>query len=167
MRGRSAGLVAGAAAIVIALAVQATILGRLPLPGNAPNLLLVLVVAVALVGGSWAGAAMGFCTGLAADLISNHPLGLLALVLLVVGWVVGGLEAESERSVFWSVVVVAVAAAASFLAYLAVYSLVTGTAISWRADLRGLPEGVLYDVMLTPFVVPVVAAAGRRLTGRP
>lgn len=163
---RAARLLAAAAAIVATLAVQATILGRLPLPGNAPSLPLVLVVAVALAGGVWAGAAMGFCTGLAADLISDHPLGLLALVLLVVGWLVGGIEAESERSVFWSIVVVAVASAGSFLAYLAVYSLVNGSSIPWRADLRGLPEGVLYDVMLTPFVVPVVAAAERRLTGR-
>ncbi len=160
---RPIAVLVGAVAIVVALILQTTVFSRLPLPGNAPNLLLVLVVASALAGGVPAGVGMGFFTGLAADLISNHPLGLLALVFLAVGLVVGRIEAPSERSVFWPVVIVAVAAVASFVLYLVIYELIGRHGIDWRTQLRGLPEAVLYDVMLTPFVVPVVAAVERRL----
>jgi len=163
MNPRPASLAAGAAAIIVALALQTTVFSRLPLPGNAPNLLLVLVVAAALAGGVPAGVGMGFATGLAADLLSDHPLGLLALVFLVSGLLVGRIEAPSERSVFWPVVIVAVTAIASFLVYLIVYELIGRHGVGWRSELRGLPEEVVYDVMLTPFVVPVVAAAVRRL----
>jgi rod shape-determining protein MreD len=162
---RPSALVAGAVAIVVALALQSTVFSRLPLPGNAPNLLLVLVVAAALAGGVPVGVWMGFATGLAADLISDHPLGLLGLVFLVVGLVVGQIEASSERSVLWPVLIVAGAAIGSFLLYLIVYSLVGRHSVGWGSQLRGLPGEVLYDVMLTPFVVPVVAAVVRRLRG--
>ena len=167
MTPRPAAFVIGAATIVVALALQTTIFSRLPLPGNAPNLLLVLVVAVALAGGVPAGVGMGFATGLAADLISDHPLGLLAFVFLVVGLVVGSIEAPSERSVFWPVVIVAAAAVLSFLLYLVIYALIGRHGIAWGSQLRGLPEAVVYDVMLTPFVVPVVAAVVRRLRVSP
>ena len=149
--------------IVVALALQTAILSRLPLPGHPPNLLLVLVVAIALAGGAVPGVWMGFAIGLAADLISSHPLGLLALVFLLVGLVVGRIEAESQRSVFWSIVVVAVMAVLAFALYLVVLTLLPGQEVDWRDQLSGLPAEVLYDVMLTPFVVPVVAAASSRL----
>jgi rod shape-determining protein MreD len=160
---RPSTVLTAAAAIVVALALQTAVLSRLPLPGNAPNLLLVLVIAAALAGGIPAGIGMGFATGLAADLISDHPLGLLALVFLAVGLVVGRIEAPSERSVFWPVVIVAVMAVGSFLLYLIVYALIGRHGIAWGTQLKGLPEEVVYDVMLTPFVVPVVAAVVRRL----
>lgn len=160
---RPAKLLAGAATIIVALALQTAIFSKLPLPGHPPNLLLVLVVAVALAGGTGAGIWMGFVLGLSADLISNHPLGLLALVFLLVGLVVGRIESESERSVLASIVVVAIMAVAAFVLYLVVLALLPGQQVDWRDQASGLPAEVLYDVMLTPFVVPVVAAASSRL----
>ncbi|HVX45425.1 MAG TPA: rod shape-determining protein MreD, partial [Mycobacteriales bacterium] len=123
---RPAKWLAGLATIVVALALQTTIFSKLPLPGHPPNLLLVLVVAVALAGGAGAGVWMGFLLGLAADLISNHPLGLLALVFLLVGAAVGQIESERERSVFASIVVVAIMAVGSFVLYLIVFALLPG-----------------------------------------
>lgn len=163
MNNRPTRLAVAAVAIVLALAVQTTILSRLPLPGNQPSLLLVLVVASALAGGVPAGVGMGFATGLAADLISSHPLGLLALVFLLVGWVVGSIDLATERGVTTSLLIVAGAAVGSFLGYLLVLSLTASSGPDWGAQLTGLPAGALYDVMLTPFVLPVVAAVERRL----
>jgi len=163
MNSRPTQVVVTGAAIVLALALQTTVLSRLPLPGNQPSLLLVLVVAAALAGGVPAGVGVGFTTGLAADLLSSHPAGLLALVFLLVGLLVGRIEAPSERSVVWPIVVMAVAAVGSFLCYLVVLTLVDRGSVGWHTQLAGLPAGVLYDVMLTPFVVPVVAGAERRL----
>lgn len=145
-------------ALVLAIALQGTLLARLPLPGSAPNLILVLVVAVALAGGASAGMAAGFTAGLLADLLSAHPAGVLALCFALVGFAVGLLETSSERSMFWPLVVTAVAATGSYLAYAAIMGL-----LSDGFSLQALPATVLYDVMLTPFVVPVVAAVTRRL----
>lgn len=155
-------------AIVFVLALQQVVFGRLPLPGGRPSLLLVFVVAVALAGGSAAGVGVGFTTGLLADALTDHPLGVLALVFMVVGLLVGTIEAESERSVFWSIVVVAIAAVGSFGAYAVLLQLVDNGGIDFGAEVADLPSVVLYDVMLTPFVVPVVAAGERamRSSGR-
>jgi rod shape-determining protein MreD len=142
------------AGLAIALAV------RLPLPGGTPNLALLLVIGVALAGGPAAGLGCGFAAGIVMDLMSDHQVGLLAICLALVGFAVGLLETDPDRSVFWPMVVVAVAAAAAQLLFAALAGLLgTGGA----AALRQLPAAVAYDVLLTPFVVPVVAAAERKV----
>lgn len=147
-------------AVVLAVVLQGTLIARLPLPGGGPNLVLVLVVGVALAAGATAGMAAGFGAGLLADLLSAHPVGVLALCFALVGFMVGLLETSSERSLFWPVVVTAVAAAGSYLAYAAIMSLLRSGSTS--STLNVLPGTILYDVMLTPFVVPVVALVARR-----
>ena len=77
------------ATVLTALLLQSTVLSRLPLPGGAPDLLLVLVVAYALAEGPLSGTVTGFCAGLLADLTSDHELGRTALVLALVGYVAG------------------------------------------------------------------------------
>ncbi|HSV64283.1 MAG TPA: rod shape-determining protein MreD [Mycobacteriales bacterium] len=145
---------------VLAVAVQGTVIARLPLPGGLPNLPLLVVVGVALAAGTTAGLACGFGTGLAADVLSDHPVGLLALCLALVGFGVGLLEPESDRGALRSLLAVAVAAAAAQLGYAALLGLLGaggGTAVA------ELPSTVAYDVLLAPFVLPVVIGADRRL----
>jgi rod shape-determining protein MreD len=121
----------------------------------------VLVVGIALAGGVTAGMAAGFGAGLLADLLSAHPAGVLALCFALVGFLVGLLDTSSERSLFWPVAVTAVAAGGSYLVYAAIMSLLNAGVGGFGLGL--LPTTVLYDVMLTPFVVPVVAALARLL----
>lgn len=147
-------------AIAVAVLLQGTLLARLPLPGGAPNLALLLVVAVGLAAGSSAGLGCGFAAGIVIDLLSDHPVGLVAVCLALTGFGVGLLDAETGHGAVWSLVVVAVAAAGTQLLYAALVALLTGRAGGALAD---LPGTVAYDVMLSPFVVPVVAAAERRL----
>jgi len=149
-----------ALAVIAAVVLQSSVLARLPLPGGRPNLVLVLVVAVGLAGGASAGLATGFAAGLLTDLLSAHPAGLLALCFAVAGFVAGLLEADVERTVLAPMVMVAAATVAVGLAYLAVLGLLGRESAD---GIGALPGTVLYDVMLTPFVVPLVAAAGRRL----
>ncbi|HVQ94540.1 MAG TPA: rod shape-determining protein MreD [Mycobacteriales bacterium] len=159
---------AGAAALsvltVLAVVLQESVLARLPLPGGAPNLLVVLVVGVALAAGASAGMAAGFATGLLADLSSAHPVGVLALCFGLVGFLAGLLDADTERGVVRAFAVVAVAAASTYLIYLGLLAVLHRPPAGGLAD---LPSTVLYDVMLTPFVVPVVAALARRLDPDP
>lgn len=152
--------IAVALGVVLAVVLQSSVLARLPLPGGAPNLVLVLVVAIGLAGGASAGLATGFAAGLLTDLLSAHPAGLLALCFAVAGFVAGLLEADVERTVLLPMVVVAVATVAVGLTYLATLGLLGRAPAGGIAD---LPGTATYDVMLTPFVVPLVAVAARRL----
>lgn len=154
-------LAVGCLTIAFAAVVQGTLVARAPLPGGGPNLVLVVLVGIALAGGASAGMAAGFGAGMFVDLLSAHPVGVLALCFGSVGFLVGLLDTSSERSIFWPVAVTAVAAAGSSLAYAAIMSLLRSGSTS--LTLGELPVTVLYDVLLTPFVVPVVAAVSRRL----
>lgn len=149
-----------ALAVILAVVVQGTIVARLPLPGGTPNIVFVLVIGTALAGGASLGMTTGFAAGLLSDLLSNHPVGVLALCFAVAGLLTGLLETDAERSVVWPLAVVAVGSAGTFLLYLGLLGLLGRPAAD---SLGALPATVLYDVMLTPFVVPVVSAVARRL----
>lgn len=163
---KETGSVNGARVFLLGLAIAATIvvqgvlIARVPLPGGRPNLAVLLVIAVALAGGVNAGLATGFATGLVMDLLSDHPVGVLALCLALVGFAVGLLETDPDRSVFWPMVVTAVAAAGAQLLFAALSG---ALGHGGGSALRELPAAVAYDVLLTPFVVPVVAAAERKV----
>ncbi|MEO9137524.1 MAG: hypothetical protein ABI345_00485 [Jatrophihabitans sp.] len=79
---------AAVAATITALLLQATLVGPAFSPW-AVSLPAVLVAAVALVDGPATGMSFGFAAGLAADLGSRHPAGVLALCWLGVGLVCG------------------------------------------------------------------------------
>jgi rod shape-determining protein MreD len=138
---------------------QAAVLSRLPLPGGPPNLVLVLVIAIGLAGGGSAGLAAGFGAGLLTDLLSDHPVGVLALCFGLAGLLAGLLDADVRRSVLLSVVVVAVLTGAVYLTYLGVMGLLGQPVADGVAGVLGT---IAYDVVLTPFVVPLVMAVTRR-----
>jgi rod shape-determining protein MreD len=148
-----------AVSVVAAVLLQGTLLARLPLPGGSPNLVVVVVLAVGLAAGASAGMSTGFAAGLLTDLLSDHPVGLLALCFAVAGFVAGLVETDAERSVLWPLLIVGVGAAGTFLLYLGLLAVLGRPSASGLGD---LPSTVVYDVMLTPFVVPVVAAVTRR-----
>ena len=152
------------AAVLTALLIQAVILNRLHLPGGWPDLPLLVVVAFALVGGPTYGVVLGFSAGLAADLLppADHTLGRLALAYAVVGYLAGLIEDVEERSVLTTVAVVAVASGAAVIIFAGVGALVGDNRITAHAVGRSLAATVIYDVVLAPFVVPLIAGAVRR-----
>jgi rod shape-determining protein MreD len=160
---------AAIAAVLTLLPVQHAVIERLPLPGIGPDVLVVLVVAVALARGPAVGMIMGFCTGLAADLAppADHTLGRLALAYCVAGYLAGLLADEAERSAFAPMIVVALIAVFVTGTYAALGALLGDARITTAALGRALPSSVLYDVVLTPFVVPLVGAVVRRLDPDP
>jgi rod shape-determining protein MreD len=154
-----AGRVALATGLLLsALAVQVTVLTRLPLPGATPDLVLLVVVALALAHGPTFGLAAGFGAGLATDLVppADTTVGRWAFVLTLVGYLAGQAMGETRRSAFVPPFVVAGAAAASVLLYAGLVALMSDTHISWLAVSEILPTAVLYDVILSAFVVPAV-----------
>jgi rod shape-determining protein MreD len=151
--------------VVVAIALQVTFLSRLPLPGATPDLVLLVVVATALSGGPTVGLLTGFAAGLAVDLVppADHEVGRWAFVLTVVGYLAGLAQAETRRSAFVPLAVVAAAAAGSVLLYAALGALLEDPNVTWSAVTGILPTAVVYDVVLSAFAVPAVLALSGRL----
>lgn len=152
------------AVVLTALLVQAVVVNRLPLPGSGPDLPVLIVVAFALGSGPSYGVVLGFLTGLAADVLppADHTLGRLALAYAVVGYLAGLVEDVEERSVLTTVAVVAVASGAAVVLYAGVGGLVGDQRITAGTVAHSLVSTVIYDVVLAPFVVPLIAVAVRR-----
>ncbi|MFJ9695351.1 rod shape-determining protein MreD [Kitasatospora sp. NPDC101183] len=163
---RLARIPVSAALILLGLILQVSVFGRLQLPGATPDILLLVVIGLALVYGPTGGCLVGFCAGLVADLAppSDHAIGRYALVLCLMGYAAGLLRPEHgrQRSVAGALMVVGAAAIASTLLYAMVGALVGDTAAR-HVGLGGLViSALLYDLLLAPFVVPVVMMLGRR-----
>ena len=159
-------LLVAAVGVLLALALQAAVLARLPLPGGPPDLLLVVVVAVGLVAGPPPGMLAGFAVGLLADLSADHELGRLALAYVVVGFLAGQLEDHVDESLALPVVTVAVAAVVAVLVFAVGGLLLGDPRITGRGVLASLAGTVAYSCALTPVVLPVVAALLRRADRR-
>lgn len=146
-------LLAGLTALLTVLLLQATLIApvALSVPASLPA---VLVAAVALVDGPGTGVALGFATGLLADLGSSHPAGVLALCWMAVGLGCGVLSGRAALP--RDVVVSAAAAACSSAASLLLLSAVHGVGGSAGSAVRGLLPAFLVDVMLAVIAVPVV-----------
>lgn len=157
--------------VVLALLVQVTVLARLQLPGAVPDLLLLTVLALALVYGHVGGALTGFVAGLLADLAppADHAVGRYALVLCVVGYAAGLTRPETgqHRSATVPMLVVAAGAASSTLLYAGVGALVGDTVARNVGLSELLVTATIYDLLLAPFVVPVVMGMARRLENDP
>lgn len=154
-------------ALVVALAVALQVAGFsfLSYDGVVPNLALLVVVAAALVRGPDFAATLGFFAGLAIDLAppADHVAGRWALALVVVGYVAGRVRQDAGSSAAAAVLTVA---AASFIgtSVFALSGLVLqDPSVPVGEALRVIPVAVVYDVLLTPFVLPVTMRLLRRI----
>jgi rod shape-determining protein MreD len=155
-----------AAVVVAAALLQSTVLAELRLAGVRPDLLVLSVVAVAMASGPTSGAVFGFSAGLVADLLFDLPVGVSALVYTAVGFAVGTVRVyvTSHRPL----VHLALAGAASLASVwcsgllLRVFDL-----SSWAVVARSGPLVALYNLLLAPFVYPVVRALAERVPAKP
>jgi rod shape-determining protein MreD len=151
--------------VVAAVALQDAVVARLPVPGDPPDLVLVLVVAVGLAAGSRAGLLTGFAAGLLVDLSGDGALGRTALALVLAGHLAGLLEDDVGPLVV-PLVAGGVLAAGALLVHAGTGVLVDDARVSGGALLRALSSTVPYCSALTPVVVPPVAALLRRVDRR-
>jgi rod shape-determining protein MreD len=151
--------------LATALVLQLTLLSRLRLPGATPDLVTVVVVALALAFGPGTGAVAGFAAGLALDLVppADGVVGTTALVLAVVGYAAGSVLDPVDRPVLPAIAVVAVSAGAVVLGSAVLTSLLGGSRVIWDDVPSMVLASVLYAAFLAPFVVPAVDALARRL----
>jgi rod shape-determining protein MreD len=152
------------AMVLVAVAVQSTVLARLTLLGVIPQLILVVVVSLAYTDGSRVGLTAGFFGGLLQDLLLPQSIvGLTALVYTLIGYAVGNLrQFAPNESVWMPVFAVAVASAIAEAGY-ALLAITLGqewVSITFTAKVAGLV--VLYNTLLTPFVYPIARRVADR-----
>jgi len=166
--------------VAVAVVVQLTVVDRIAFPGGAgPDLVLLVVAALALAGGPLAGALTGFGAGLALDVAppGSHLTGQNALVFCLVGYACGLLadqaspDSEQGHTALFEIVVVAAGAVVGEALAALLGVMVSDPRFTWPAITHVLPYAMAYDVLLCPFVLYAVAAAlrlaGTREEGRP
>ena len=153
------------AAVVTALVLQVTVFPHVAWDGIVPNLVLLVVVAAALTRGPQFAAVLGFVAGVSLDLAppADHVAGRWALALVLVGYLAGRVRQDQKPTT--STVVMTVAGA-SFIGS-SVFALSgmllgePGTGVG--GVLAVVLVAVVWDVLLTPFVLPPLMGMFRRL----
>jgi rod shape-determining protein MreD len=158
-------------ALFLAVVVQLTVVNRLPLPGgDAPDLVLLLVAAVAVTSNPMVAVLTGFVGGLALDIAPpvSHYAGEYALIFCLVGYlaarVMAAISAASggaERDPAVALAVMAVAAAAGEAGKAGLGLLLSDPNVTGPVIRHVLPGAVLYDLVLTPVVYWLVVRVAR------
>jgi rod shape-determining protein MreD len=158
--------------LVVALLAQVTAGNRLPLPGGPPQLVVLGVAVVAITCGPSGGAWAGFGAGLAADLLSAHTLGRLALVLTPIGYLIGlvprgGVHGRGDRARTALLPAVAVGVAAGFAVLLdALFGAVLGAPVPPPGRIAAASAAATgYDLLLA--IVALLAARLGAARGAP
>ena len=152
-------------AIVVALVLQVTVFPHVAWQGIVPNLVLLVVVAAALTRGPEFAAVLGFVGGVALDLAppADHVAGRWALALVLVGYLAGRLRQDQKAT---TTTVVLTVAGASFVGS-SIFALTGMLLDDPGLDVGGLLTvvlvAVLWDVLLTPFVLPPLMGMFRKL----
>ncbi len=158
-------------ALFLAVTVQLTVVNRLPLPGGAePDLVLLLVAAVAVNSSAMTATLTGFAGGLALDIAPpvSHYAGEYALIFCLVGYLAARVMAAitaasggSERDPSVALAVMAVAVAAGEAGKAGLGMLLSDPNVTGPVIRHVLPGAVLWDLLLTPVVYWLVTTAAR------
>ena len=160
MRTLAASLLVG-----LALVLQVSLFPHFAWQGIVPNLCLLVVVGAALTRGPQFAVVLGFLAGVALDLAppADHVAGRWALALVLVGYLAGRVRQDVKPT---AVAVVATVAASSFIgtSVFAITGLILqDPLLDVGAVLQVILVAVLWDVLLTPFVLPPVMTMFNRL----
>jgi rod shape-determining protein MreD len=154
-------------ALFAAVVAQLTIVNRLPLPGgDAPDLVLLLVAAVAVVSTPLIGAVTGFVGGLALDVAppDTHYAGEYALVFCLTGYATARWRtalyagsATGDRDPVTTLTIMMIGVAAGEAGKAAVGRLLSDPDVTNAAIRHVLPGAIFYDLLLSPLVLWLVA----------
>jgi rod shape-determining protein MreD len=158
------------ALIFIGILIQLTVLDGLHLPGGGvPDLVLVLVAALAVAQGPLAGLIIGFAAGLCLDVAppGSALIGQYALIFCLVGWVAGRLSGGARRSPSRLALLMGVVVAVAEAVVAGLGRALVPAEVS-VAEIRAvLPASILYDLLLCPFALYLVVLVSGELGGAP
>lgn len=152
-------------AVCLAVVLQVSVFPHLAWHGIVPNLCLLVVVGAALTRGPQFAALLGFVAGVALDLAppADHVAGRWALALVAVGYLAGRMRQSTKPT---ALAVVATVAASSFVGS----SIFALSGMVLRDPPLAVPDllqvilvAVGWDILLTPFVLPLVMGMFLRL----
>ncbi len=151
--------------VCFALVLQVSLFPHFAWQGIVPNLCLLVVVGAALTRGPQVAVLLGFLAGVALDLAppADHVAGRWALALVVVGYVAGRVRQDVKPT---AVAVVATVAASSFIGtsvFAITGMILQDPVLDVSQLLQVILVAVLWDVLLTPFVLPPVMTMFNRL----
>ncbi|HEU5455911.1 MAG TPA: rod shape-determining protein MreD [Nocardioides sp.] len=151
--------------VSLALVLQVSLFPHFAWQGIVPNLCLLVVVGAALTRGPQFAVLLGFLAGVALDLAppADHLAGRWALSLVVVGYVAGRVRQDVKPT---AIAVVATVAASSFIGtsvFAITGILLQDPTLDVSQLLQVILVAVLWDVLLTPFVLPPVMTMFNRL----
>jgi rod shape-determining protein MreD len=151
--------------VTAAVVLQVAAFSYLSYDGVVPNLALLLVVAAALVRGPDFAMVLGFFAGLAIDLAppADHVAGRWALALVVVGYLAGRVRHDAGTSAVAAVVTVAASSFVGTSVFALSGMVLRDPSVPVAEALRVIPVAVVYDVLLTPFVLPLAMRLLRRI----
>lgn len=135
---------------------QVSVFAQAHVLGGVPDLLLVMLVAVALLRGSVAGAVGGFYAGLLVDSASLGELGLTSLVLTIAGYWIGRYGETTGRDRAHAPILSVAVVTVLYAFGLVVVHFVLGDAAPAGAVLRGLVPAIVMNLVLAAFVYPPV-----------
>ncbi|MBE7325119.1 rod shape-determining protein MreD [Nocardioides sp. Y6] len=157
--------VVGGLLVLLALGLQISLFPHLAWRGVVPNLVLLVVVAAALSCSGRYALVLAFTGGVLMDLVgpADHYAGRWALALVVVAWVAARVRQDARPG---TLAVLTTVAACSFIGT-SVFAL---TGLLLRDPVVGVGEmltvigvAVLFDLLLTPVVLPLTMRALRRV----
>jgi rod shape-determining protein MreD len=156
---------AAALAVGLALVLQVSLFPHLAWQGIVPNLCLLVVVGAALTRGPQFAAILGFAAGVLLDLAppADHVAGRWALALVIVGYVAGRVRQDVRPTATAVVVTVAASSFVGTSIFALSGLLLRDPALSVPDLLRVILVAVVWDILLTPFVLPLVMRMFHRL----
>jgi rod shape-determining protein MreD len=146
------------AVVCLAIVAQAVIFRFVSVDGVVPNLALIVVVVAAIARGSQFAAVLGFGAGLLLDLAppADHVAGRWALALVLVGYLAGRVRQDARTSPMMAVLLVGAASFVGTSLYAFTGVLLNDSALPVDEMIRVIVISVLWDLMLAPFLVPVL-----------
>lgn len=156
-------LLPAAAALLVAMLLQAGLAPYIGVAGVVPNFLLLVVVTLALATGPNEGAVVGFAAGLGFDLLSTMALGPMALVLTLTGYLAGLLH-EQMFAEGWllPLTVLGVASLSSEVAYAVMLDVLGANVEFWSGLLTKSLPATVYNTALALLLYPWLARFLRR-----
>lgn len=138
-----------AGVVFVLIVLQASLVAKVPVFGARADLVVLAPIAAGIVAGPDTGAVVGFCAGLAFDLLLPTPVGMSALCYCLAGYGCGLVQGTVLRASWWiPLVTAAVASGGSAVLFWALGSVL------------GQPLPGVWDL---PTIVPVIAAVSALL----
>ena len=150
-------VIVGAVLIVVATLLQVAVVVDFGVVGGRPDIVVIVVIAIALVRGPVGGAAAGFAAGFLVDTLGLGLVGISSLVLVGVGYLVGVWgERMAGRATLRPLAAVAGASMLADLASLAIAVLLGAGPSIETGMISAAVIGAMLNVLLAIAVFPLV-----------